>query len=86
MSHSAFTDATTVSVRINGERHDIPAEHSVAAALLNHQCHTRRSVNSSLRAPFCGMGVCFECRVEIDGVVQRSCLIRVRDGMEITSA
>ncbi len=37
------------------------------------------------RGGFCGMGVCYECRVTIDGVQnRRSCMCRVADGMEIT--
>jgi hypothetical protein len=47
-------------------------------------CGTRRSVSGEWRAPFCGMGTCFECRVTVDGVQhQRSCQIIVRNGMEV---
>ena len=36
------------------------------------------------RAPWCMMGVCFECLVEIDGAAGRqACMIEVRDGMRI---
>ena len=36
------------------------------------------------RAPICGMGICHECRVTVDGVAQvRSCLTTVRDGMVV---
>ena len=41
------------------------------------------------RAPICGMGICHECRVTVDGVAQvRSCLTTVRDGtvVETTGA
>jgi len=35
----------------------------------------------------CGMGVCYECRVTIDGVAhQRACLRVVADGMRIDTA
>lgn len=35
-------------------------------------------------APLCGMGICLQCRVTIDGVLHaRSCQIQCRDGMEI---
>ncbi|MEZ4650125.1 MAG: FAD-dependent oxidoreductase [Candidatus Eisenbacteria bacterium] len=38
------------------------------------------------RAPICGMGICHECRVTVDGVPQvRSCLTVVRPGMVVTS-
>jgi sarcosine oxidase subunit alpha len=36
------------------------------------------------RGGFCGMGVCQECRVMVDGLPdQRACMTEVRDGMEI---
>ena len=36
------------------------------------------------RGLYCGMGVCFECLVEIDGVPNRqSCQILVEEGMQI---
>lgn len=36
------------------------------------------------RAPFCMMGVCFECLMEIDGIANRqACKVRVVDGMSI---
>ena len=41
-------------------------------------------VTGELRAPYCLMGVCFECLVEIDGVPnQQGCLAQVREGMRI---
>ena len=36
------------------------------------------------RGIFCGMGVCYDCLVTIDGVPnQRACMTQVKDGMEI---
>lgn len=41
---------------------------SVAAAIaIAGKGVTRRSVRGTLRGPLCGMGVCQECRVRIDG-------------------
>jgi sarcosine oxidase subunit alpha len=35
---------------------------------------------------FCGMGVCQECRVTVDGVAdRRACMTAVRDGMEVVT-
>ncbi|HEX3867422.1 MAG TPA: (2Fe-2S)-binding protein [Gemmatimonadaceae bacterium] len=61
---------------------------TVAAALLNAQASTfRRSVSGAPRAPLCGMGVCYECRVTIDDVPhQRSCLRVVSSGMRVDTA
>jgi sarcosine oxidase subunit alpha len=36
------------------------------------------------RGAFCGMGVCYECRVSINGIPgQRACMVEVQEGMEI---
>lgn len=73
-----------VRVRIDGSEVVVPAGISVAAALCRsgHES-TRRALDGSARAAFCGMGVCFECRVRIGGVERLGCLVRVADGMEI---
>ena len=44
----------------------------------------RGSVRGEARGPLCGMGVCFECRVTIDGQPHcRSCLTLCAAGMEV---
>lgn len=77
---------TTVRIFVNGSAHDVAADVSLAAALLNAGNSTfRTSVNGEPRAPICGMGICFECRVTIDGVSgRRACLEPVREGMQVT--
>jgi predicted molibdopterin-dependent oxidoreductase YjgC len=41
-------------------------------------------VSGAPRAPYCLMGVCFECLVEVDGVRDRqACLTTIRDGMRV---
>jgi D-hydroxyproline dehydrogenase subunit gamma len=59
---------------------------SVAAVLLRQTqgwCRTT-PVSQTPRAPYCMMGVCFECLVEVDGQGSvQSCLTPVRDGMRI---
>ena len=38
----------------------------------------------SARGPYCMMGVCFDCLVEIDGTPNRqACMIRARNGREV---
>lgn len=61
---------------------------SVAAALLAASIDTfRHTVRSgSARGPYCGMGVCFECLVTIDGEANRqACLVPVRAGMVVVT-
>ena len=57
-------------IEINGRAVDVPAGASVAAAIAQLGLPFRRSVSGQWRAPLCGMGVCFECRVRIDGMAQ----------------
>jgi D-hydroxyproline dehydrogenase subunit gamma len=82
---SAGTDGL-ISVEFNGRTLTVPGQGSVAAALLAAGVSRFRStpVSAAPRAPYCMMGVCFECLVTIDGVGNRQgCLIRVREGMRI---
>ncbi|MEX0892855.1 MAG: (2Fe-2S)-binding protein [Gemmatimonadota bacterium] len=74
-----------VRIEVDGVPHAVPAGATVAAALLNAGVSGfRRAVSGTLRAPLCGMGSCFECRVRIDGVPhRRACMEVVRDGMEV---
>lgn len=78
----------SVHVRIDGRRVRVPAGISVAAALLNAGVQAlRTSVSGEARAPLCGMGICYECRVTIDGEMHvRSCMVAVREGMDIRRA
>ncbi|WP_269502182.1 (2Fe-2S)-binding protein [Burkholderia sp. IMCC1007] len=76
----------TVEIRFNDTRLRVPAGVSVAAALLAAGVSRFRAtpVSGAPRAPYCMMGACFECLVEIDGVPARqSCMVDVRDGMRI---
>ncbi|CAN1549817.1 2Fe-2S iron-sulfur cluster binding domain containing protein [Rhabdaerophilaceae bacterium] len=75
-----------VTIRINGRSVRVAKGDSVAAALLLAGDilfrHTAKS--HSPRGPYCGMGVCFECLVTIDGEPNRqACLVPVQEGMEI---
>jgi len=74
-----------VRIRVNGEPLEVEAGLSVLAALWNAGGRAvRTSVSGEPRGALCGMGVCFECRVTIDGATQRrACLATVRDGMEV---
>jgi len=79
-------NAAMVTVTVEDKQVTVPAGDSVAAAVFSADFgHTRQSaISDSLRAPYCMMGVCFECLVEIDGVAnQQACMTPVRDGMRI---
>ena len=60
---------------------------TVAAAISNTGAMGfRTSVVGESRGPLCGMGICFECRVTIDGIRhQRSCTVIAAEGMEVVT-
>ena len=67
------------SVDIEGEwrmRCSCRSGATVAVAMTIAHAAFRRSVSGEPRGPLCGMGICFECRVAIDGIPHcRSCQI-----------
>ena len=47
----------------------------------------RQARSGAPRGPFCGMGVCFDCLVTVDGrPSQRACLTKVAAGMDVRSS
>ncbi|TKT69432.1 (2Fe-2S)-binding protein [Aquamicrobium sp. LC103] len=83
----AGTSRQTVTIHFEGAPLVVPAGVSVAAALLLAGIdYTRLNpVSQDKRAPFCMMGVCFECLMLIDGQVSvQSCLVEVKDGMQVS--
>ena len=59
---------------------------SAAAAVLAAGLPALRdsAIGGAQRAPYCLMGVCFDCLAEIDGVANRqSCMVPARPGMRI---
>ncbi|HEV3104950.1 MAG TPA: (2Fe-2S)-binding protein [Trinickia sp.] len=76
----------SVRVSVDGKTLDVPAQTSVAAAVvLAHGIRgTRVSVNGEPRAALCGMGICQECRVTVDDhAYVLACQTVCRDGMII---
>ncbi|HET9983166.1 MAG TPA: 2Fe-2S iron-sulfur cluster-binding protein [Longimicrobiales bacterium] len=76
-----------IEIHVNGRAVRIPEEASLAAALLAAgESAFRRSVTGAPRGPVCGMGVCYECRVTVNGVPHvRACLEPVMPGMEVVT-
>jgi len=76
----------TLQIEFEGAPLSVPAGVSLAAALLaSGVTHTRESaVSGRFGAPYCMMGVCFECLVEVDGQANcQACLLPVRSGMRV---
>jgi sarcosine oxidase subunit alpha len=71
-------------ITVDGVAVVVPRGVSVAAALMNAGLPLRESVGGEPRAALCGMGICHECRLTIDGrAYQRACLVTVAPGMRI---
>ena len=80
------TPIRMVQIVVDGRHVDVPENASVAVALLFAGVGVFRHtpVGDAPRAPYCMMGVCFDCLVEIDGSPnQQACMVRVREGMEV---
>jgi len=77
----------TVRIRVNNSSIKVPIGTVVAAALAYAGVtQFRRSVSGQPRGPLCGMGICMECRVTINGQQNcRSCQIVCEENMEIAS-
>ena len=77
---------SSVSVVIDGTPVTLAPGHSLAAALalLPPGC-SRTSVGGERRAPFCGMGICHECRVLVDGRRRLACQTLCTDGMVVNT-
>jgi aerobic-type carbon monoxide dehydrogenase small subunit (CoxS/CutS family) len=77
----------TVELSVNGKPLTIPLGTTVAAAVLRAgHLSCRRSVSGEARGPLCGMGICFECRVTVNGVPHvKSCQLFCGSGMEIVT-
>ena len=75
-----------VTITIDGKPFEAAAGETVAAAvLLSGIGYTRTTpVSDAPRAPFCLMGVCYECLMVIDGQPnRRACQEYVIEGMRI---
>jgi hypothetical protein len=78
--------AATIAVEVEGQTVTVPQGASAAAAVLLAGLAAIRetAISGSGRAPYCMMGVCFDCLAEIDGVPNRqSCVVTARPGMRI---
>ena len=75
-----------ITVYVDGQPIEVSTNESATSAALRAGAgYTRTSpVTGEKRAPYCMMGVCFECLMVIDGVASRqACMVTVRPGMRI---
>lgn len=77
--------ADTVKLSVNGIAVTVPRGAMISAAVAAAGVSGfRRSVTGEARGPLCGMGICFECRVTVNGRAHvRSCQVECAAGMEV---
>ena len=76
-----------ITIEIDGVPAAAEPGESVAAVLLRQNDPWSRltPVTQSRRAPFCMMGVCFDCVAEVDGNPSvQTCLKQVQNGMRVS--
>ena len=83
-------DGARVRLQVDGVTLEVACGATVAAAIeqaaAGVPARYRRAVRGGARAALCGMGVCHECRVSIDGVAHRlACMTRCVPGMVIST-
>src|SRR3954471_4759304 len=77
-----------VGFRFDGREIEALEGETIAAALAASDIVAVRQARSGApRGPFCGMGVCFDCLVTVNGrPSQRACLTKIEAGMNVRSA
>ncbi|MGD8632139.1 MAG: (2Fe-2S)-binding protein [Anaerolineales bacterium] len=78
---------SNLNIRIDQKEFTVPAGSSVAAAVIASGIRIfRHTDDGEARSFFCGMGVCYECLLTINGSPhQRACMTLVEDGMQIST-
>ena len=75
-----------IELTVDGTPLRAPAGQSLAAVLMTAgRVILRDSPSGTPRGLFCGIGVCQECRVVVDGAVTRACVTPVVAGMQVTT-
>jgi len=72
----------------DGREIDFAEGQTVGAALINAGVYSWRVTRrgGARRGLFCGIGVCYDCLVVVDGAPnQRACLVTARAGMAVTT-
>jgi predicted molibdopterin-dependent oxidoreductase YjgC len=83
---TSITRRPAIRIRVNGRLIEATPGETVLAALTaaGFRVLKKSNVRGEARGAFCGMGVCYECLVTINGAPkQRSCMTEVEDNMEI---
>lgn len=73
-------------ITVNGKAVRVAEGTSVAAAMIMANEPCRLSTHGEPRAPFCGMGICMECRATVNGTPHtRTCQLACTENMEVVT-
>lgn len=76
----------TLNADFDGEPLNAPEGATIGAALVAAGHQTWRTTRGGkARGLFCGIGVCYDCLVVVDGRTERACMVPLREGTTITS-
>ena len=78
-----------ISFTFNGDNYEGAQGQSIAAALMASGVRELRTTrfHNEPRLIFCGIGVCFDCVVVVNGVAnQRACLVEIQQDDQILSS
>jgi len=77
--------ADDVSFTFDGQQLQARQGENLAAALIAAGVVSTRStpVSGAPRGPFCMMGACYDCVVEINGETVQACMTAVTDGLQV---
>ena len=83
--HRGLERGRAVTLALDGRAVTAYEGESVAAVLLAEgERATRYTRSGAPRGVYCGMGVCFDCLVAVDGVPnRRACVTWAREGMDV---
>ncbi len=78
----------SVSLMVDGQPLSAYPGETIAAALLAGGRRTFRHTapGGHPRGIFCGIGMCFDCLVTVDGTQIRACITPVREGMQVSTS
>lgn len=82
------SEPTPVTITVDGDQLSGVAGQSIAGVILasGRLGFRRTSAHDKPRGVFCGIGVCFDCLVVVDGIEDvRACQRRAKDGDVVTT-
>ena len=79
--------AAEITFQFDGDEFTAFDGETISVALLRSgQKNIRSAPTGAPRGMFCGMGVCQECVVEVDGKKTEACRTKVKDGLIVRKA